>query len=520
MEKDIATSSSKILSRFPIEQPHFGNPFIMASSSHMFKTRDELKKAKELEQARKAGTIEPEKDEQGRDINPHIPQYISKAPWYLDSGVPTLKHQRNEKLHQTRGDIDKWYERGKKLETKRRKFQKGCCENCGAGTHKTKDCMERPRKVGAKWTNKDLQPDEAIQEVELSWEGKHDRWNGFDPAEYKQVIEYHESLEKERQRLKAEQIEKELAQKVRKDRDDDDGLSDFSESDNDEGFKQKASGDVIIQQKDEGTRVTVRNLRIREDTAKYLRNLDVNSAYYDPKSRSMRADPLPHIDPNDKDFAGDNFILYSGDTQKIAQVQLSFMEAERQGLEMPHLIAEPSLAELVHREYKTKKESLEDKHRREVLEKYGGEEYLRKPSAELYPQQSEYYVEYGPDGRIRKGLEKPIPRSKYAEDVYEGNHSSVWGSFYKDGRWGYKCCHQTVRRSYCTGTAGRDAEHKSDEFMMAATERYHEKRMEQGYSQDLGQKEGQFSNLQDSTNNATMNTNLESHFRKEGTSEK
>jgi hypothetical protein len=38
-------------------------------------------------------------------------------------------------------------------------------------------------------------------------------------------------------------------------------------------------------------RITVRNLRIREDTAKYLLNLDPNSAYYDPKSRSMRDNP-------------------------------------------------------------------------------------------------------------------------------------------------------------------------------------------------------------------------------------
>jgi hypothetical protein len=31
---------------------------------------------------------------------------------------------------------------------------------------------------------------------------------------------------------------------------------------------------------------------IREDTAKYLLNLDVKSAYYDPKTRSMRENPL------------------------------------------------------------------------------------------------------------------------------------------------------------------------------------------------------------------------------------
>lgn len=43
-----------------------------------------------------------------------------------------------------------------------------------------------------------------------------------------------------------------------------------------------------------GSTGSVRNLRIREDTAKYLLNLDANSAHYDPKSRSMREDPNPN----------------------------------------------------------------------------------------------------------------------------------------------------------------------------------------------------------------------------------
>ncbi|KAH7856338.1 hypothetical protein Vadar_000276 [Vaccinium darrowii] len=45
------------------------------------------------------------------------------------------------------------------------------------------------------------------------------------------------------------------------------------------------------------------NLRIREDTAKYLLNPDVNSAHYDPKTRSMREDPLPDMDSNGKFYA-------------------------------------------------------------------------------------------------------------------------------------------------------------------------------------------------------------------------
>lgn len=36
-----------------------------------------------------------------------------------------------------------------------------------------------------------------------------------------------------------------------------------------------------------GSTGSVRNLRIREDTAKYLLNLNTDSAYYDPKSRCV-----------------------------------------------------------------------------------------------------------------------------------------------------------------------------------------------------------------------------------------
>ena len=74
-------------------------------------------------------------------------------------------------------------------------------------------------------------------------------------------------------------------------------------------------------------KVTARNLRIREDTAKYLRNLDTNSAYYDPKSRSMRDNPNPEIPPEELQFAGDNFARNTGDVVQLAETQLFAWDA-------------------------------------------------------------------------------------------------------------------------------------------------------------------------------------------------
>lgn len=70
------------------------------------------------------------------------------------------------------------------------KYRNGACENCGALTHKRKDCMERPRKVGAKYSGYNILPDEFIQKnLALSFDGKRDRWSGYDPSEHRSVLE-------------------------------------------------------------------------------------------------------------------------------------------------------------------------------------------------------------------------------------------------------------------------------------------------------------------------------------------
>merc|ERR1712076_314950 len=106
------------------------------------KTKQEVRAEKELDEARKAGTAPAEVDEEGRDINPHIPQFIVKAPWYLGIDKPTLKHQKpHEEKQKNFVDIqEELINKGIIKDKVITKFRKGACENCGAMTHKRRDC--------------------------------------------------------------------------------------------------------------------------------------------------------------------------------------------------------------------------------------------------------------------------------------------------------------------------------------------------------------------------------------------
>lgn len=69
--------------------------------------------------------------------------------------------------------------------------------------------------------------------------------------------------------------------------------------------------------RDPKTKSIGQDLRIREDTAKYLLNRDANSAFFDPKSRSLRDNPNPHLPPELQSFKGDGSYKYTGDAIKM-----------------------------------------------------------------------------------------------------------------------------------------------------------------------------------------------------------
>ncbi|KAH8338285.1 hypothetical protein KR074_002382 [Drosophila pseudoananassae] len=425
------------------------------------KSREDWRKAKELEEARKAGTAPAAVDEEGRDINPHIPQYISNAPWYYGSQGPTLKHQRPQHEDE-QGQLDKRGPKG--LDTTRivTKFRKGACENCGALTHKRKDCLERPRKVQAKYAESILVHDEhLVNDEAVNYDEKRDRWSSYDPANHREIIEEYEKVEEAKRQLKAEKLKN----------DPDAEISD------EEGNEDKYVDEVDMPgtKVDSKQRITVRNLRIREDTAKYLRNLDPNSAYYDPKTRSMRDNPNPQVPAEEAEFAGENFVRFSGDTTAQATAQLFAWEAHGKGVDV-HLLAEPTKLELLQKEYEQKKEQFKSSTKTHIVEKYGGEEHLQVPPKSLLLAQTEEYIEYSRSGKVIKGVEKPKARSIYEEDVYINNHTTVWGSFWNAGRWGYKCCKSFIKNSYCVGMQepeGYSEAHPTSSTSVAAPDATH-----------------------------------------------
>ncbi|KAH7573234.1 hypothetical protein ACOSP7_006760 [Xanthoceras sorbifolium] len=246
----------------------------MATASVAFKSREDHRKRLELEEARKAGLAPAEVDEVGKEINPHIPQYMSSAPWYLNAERPSLKHQRKWKSDPNYSKS--WYDRGAKI-YQANKYRKGACENCGAMTHDAKLCTERPRKIGAKWTNMHIVPDEKIETFELDYDGKRDRWNGYDAATYARVIERYEARDEARRKYLKELQLKKMEEKNCKqngdgeasDEEDDEHALKIDEAKVDESKQMDfAKVEKCVRTTGCGSTGTVRNLRIREDTAK------------------------------------------------------------------------------------------------------------------------------------------------------------------------------------------------------------------------------------------------------------
>ncbi|KAJ6031499.1 hypothetical protein N7540_002231 [Penicillium herquei] len=385
-----------------------------------------------------------------KERNEYIPSFISKKPFYIDdeTGNDYLEHQR---LQKTGADQSKWYDRGKRAGPAATKYRKGACENCGAMTHKTKECLSRPRKQGARWTGKDIQADELVQDVNMGWDAKRDRWNGYDASEYREVVNEYEELEAMKKAAKEGDNLKKLLDR-------EDG------EDADEDIRYAEESDMGRHQS-----TATRNLRIREDTAKYLLNLDLDSAKYDPKTRRM-VDMGAQEDQASALVAEENFVRASGDAAEFEKAQKYAWESQEKGNVQIHLQANPTSGEVLRKKEQAESEAKRQASRKALLDKYGGGEHMDKtPLRDTMVVENERFVEYDESGAI-KGAPKKATKSKYAEDVMVNNHTSVFGSWWFEFKWGYACCCSTVKNSYCTGDDGKKAFQEEGKMLLLDAE--------------------------------------------------
>lgn len=347
--------------------------------------------------------------------------------------------------------------------------------------------------------------EESIGIGQETYDSKRDKYHGFEVDTHQNALRSkYEEREALRKRVRAEKqrlMEEEKSSDAHKNKSDDNHDSDSdSDSDNDldsddefvlRDTDAKVHTSRLARQGGVGgaqMKVTARNLRIREDTAKYLRNLDANSAYYDPKSRSMRDNPNPELDPSEVQFAGDNFVRISGDAVGLAQTQVFAWDMSGKvsgagevsaATTAIHPQANPSQVELMKKRFMEEAKDLKMTQKKSVLQKYGGEEYLDGTSglasaannfdsvgAVIRERSARFGVAtkediFARDGnKTTKALNLMLnQKSKYEENVFINGHTTVWGSYFHKGafKWGYADDHSLMRNSYCTGINGRVA---------------------------------------------------------------
>jgi pre-mRNA-processing factor SLU7 len=191
----------------------------MASAATERMSKEDWKKKNELDELRKSGAIEPEKDDEGNEINPHIPQYMSQAPWYLNAKGPGLKHQRNLKILSVA--------QGQAART---------VQAVGASKLISRTRDEFGERLDSKAKGKAAGDAPTANGYDTTFAGKRDRWNGYDSSQYLRVMNKFELKDQERKKMREAEIEASLQDGAKntakkQDNEEDDSSSDSEDDD-------------------------------------------------------------------------------------------------------------------------------------------------------------------------------------------------------------------------------------------------------------------------------------------------
>lgn len=151
-----------------------------AQQSALLSARQRLRLQRELDERRRFGLAPLAVDVEAQvEISPNVPSALAQAPWFYEVQGPTLTHQRLEPSDATsttelKDVVDKVTVLGAA-----KKFSAGACHNCGSRTHKTKECFQAKKKVGAKYSQAALTGvDIRLEKAEKTYAQKRDRFVG------------------------------------------------------------------------------------------------------------------------------------------------------------------------------------------------------------------------------------------------------------------------------------------------------------------------------------------------------
>lgn len=270
-------------------------------------------------------------------------------------------------------------------------WKKGSCTNCGNPSHQARDCLERPRQRGAVFTNKVTQNTSGKDNSKIkdakTFEEKRDRWAEYDPNEFVDHAKNFSEEELERRKKKSNELEKRHVMEPEKD-------ANRFPSGNPTTNPPAVGGAPT----DQTTVTTLKSMRLREDTAKYLNNLEENELWFDPKTRIL-------IDTNTGRKIEPEGIQPSN--SKFLDIQQFAWEQGEQGIDV-NLEANPSETELMYKEYLDRKEQAKLERDRLLKSKYNVDPVQDVPK-EFLVNETEDDIEYDKNGQPIKRKQQEYP---------------------------------------------------------------------------------------------------------------
>ncbi|CAB4255728.1 similar to Saccharomyces cerevisiae YDR088C SLU7 RNA splicing factor, required for ATP- independent portion of 2nd catalytic step of spliceosomal RNA splicing [Maudiozyma barnettii] len=240
-------------------------------------------------------------DKNAKKENEHLPRYIKNKPWYNDTDKSDdyLSHHRQSQKEGNLLDIENNNEAkyglgihdtfmpNNKVMSNERKKGKPTCTNCGSFDHTKKDCMERPRKVQQTKSIPNYIPTNGnvMNDKEMDWDARKDRWFGYSGKEYNDTL------------AKWEQ-NKSRQGNINNQRD----TNEEYDTDEEVELAKLQLGNYKSTKEDQNKEKGSTAIRIREDKAAYLNDLNSETTNYDPKSRLYKNDNLGSIDEKSKMF--------------------------------------------------------------------------------------------------------------------------------------------------------------------------------------------------------------------------